>query len=126
MPIYEYRALNRSGKNVRGTVDADNIRTAKTKLKKDGIFILTTWNMWKNKKTKRLILKFGLLKILRLIKLDFKDILMPWHGSKDCYFHNFSMKELEKLAEKAGFKIIKRGEVRVRKNHNFYLTCQKI
>jgi general secretion pathway protein F len=39
MPVFEYRGLNRDGKTVRGTVDSDNQRTAKMKLKKDGIFI---------------------------------------------------------------------------------------
>lgn len=39
MPLFEYRGLNRDGRNVRGTVDADNSRAAKLKLKKDGLFI---------------------------------------------------------------------------------------
>ncbi len=39
MPIFEYRGLNRDGKTVRGTVDSENSRAAKLKLKKDGIFI---------------------------------------------------------------------------------------
>jgi len=39
MPLFEYRGLNKAGSNVRGTVDADNQRTAKAKLKKDGIFV---------------------------------------------------------------------------------------
>ena len=39
MPIFEYKGLNKNGSNVRGTVDADNLRSAKTKLKKDGIFV---------------------------------------------------------------------------------------
>lgn len=39
MPIYEYKGLNSSGKSVKGTVDADNSKTARVKLKKDGIFV---------------------------------------------------------------------------------------
>ncbi|MGE0526049.1 MAG: type II secretion system inner membrane protein GspF [Bdellovibrionales bacterium] len=39
MPIFEYRGLNRSGRTVRGTVDGDNLRAAKAKLKRDGIFV---------------------------------------------------------------------------------------
>ncbi len=39
MPIFEYRGLNKNGKSVRGTLDADNQRNAKLKLKKDGIFL---------------------------------------------------------------------------------------
>jgi len=39
MPIFEYRGLNKDGRNVRGTVDAENARAAKLRLKKDGIFV---------------------------------------------------------------------------------------
>ncbi len=39
MPVYEYRGLNKDGRNVRGMVDADNQRAAKLKLKKDGIYV---------------------------------------------------------------------------------------
>jgi general secretion pathway protein F len=39
VPIFEYRGLNRSGSNVKGTVDADNQRSARLKLKKDGVFV---------------------------------------------------------------------------------------
>ncbi len=42
MPIFEYRGLSKKGENVKGIVDADNIRTAKVKLKKDGVFVLTS------------------------------------------------------------------------------------
>lgn len=40
MPIFEYRGMSSSGKNVRGVVDADNSRAARLKLKKDGIFVV--------------------------------------------------------------------------------------
>ena len=39
MPIFEYRGLNKVGKNVKGIIDAENIRTARIKLKKDQIFV---------------------------------------------------------------------------------------
>ena len=39
MPIFAYSGLNQDGRTVRGTVDADNQRAAKIKLKKDGIFV---------------------------------------------------------------------------------------
>lgn len=39
MPIFEYRGLTRQGKNTKGVVDADSIRAARVKLKKDGIFV---------------------------------------------------------------------------------------
>lgn len=40
MPIYEYKGLTKEGKNLRGTVDADNLRSAKLKLKKNKIFVV--------------------------------------------------------------------------------------
>lgn len=39
MPVFEYRGLNKHGSTVRGTIDSDNSRTAKAKLKKDGIYV---------------------------------------------------------------------------------------
>lgn len=39
MPVFEYRGLNKEGRTVRGTVDTDNVRTAKMRLKKDGVFV---------------------------------------------------------------------------------------
>lgn len=39
MPVFEYKGLNQAGKNVRGSIDADNARAARTRLKKDGIFV---------------------------------------------------------------------------------------
>lgn len=40
MPLYEYKGLSKAGKNVRGTLDAENVRTARTRLKKDGIYVI--------------------------------------------------------------------------------------
>lgn len=39
MPIFEYKGLNKAGKNVKGILDAENMRTARVKLKKDQIFV---------------------------------------------------------------------------------------
>lgn len=39
MPIFEYRGMNQEGRTVRGTVDSENLRTAKLRLKKDGVFV---------------------------------------------------------------------------------------
>lgn len=40
MPIFEYRGLTKDGKNTKGIVDADNLRSARVRLKKDGIFLV--------------------------------------------------------------------------------------
>lgn len=40
MPIFEYKGLSRDGRNVKGTIDAENLRSARTRLKKDNIFVV--------------------------------------------------------------------------------------
>lgn len=40
MPIFEYRGLLKDGKSTKGTLDAENLRAARLKLKKDGIFVV--------------------------------------------------------------------------------------
>lgn len=40
MPIFEYKGLTKDGKNVKGVVDSENLRAARVKLKKDGIFVV--------------------------------------------------------------------------------------
>ncbi len=62
MPIYEYRGLTRDGKNTRGTLDSDNLRTARLKLKKDGIFVVDI----KDKKKASGVKKSGLRKTGRV------------------------------------------------------------
>lgn len=39
MPIFEYKGLKRDGKSTKGVVDAENMRAARAKLKKDGVFV---------------------------------------------------------------------------------------
>lgn len=97
-------------------------------LKKDGLLILTNWNLWPLKKWK--IIKSFLriiLKILGISKMDFRDIKIPFVNSAKCYFHCFSKRELKNSVAKAGFKIQKAGFVgwRNRKNANIYLVSQK-
>jgi general secretion pathway protein F len=38
LPIFEYEALNGSGKAIRGIIDAESARTARTKLKNQGVY----------------------------------------------------------------------------------------
>lgn len=40
MPIFEYRGLVRGGRNVKGVVDAENMRAARLRLKKDGVYVV--------------------------------------------------------------------------------------
>lgn len=40
MPIFEYKGITRDGKNTKGIIDAENLRAARAKLKKDGVFVV--------------------------------------------------------------------------------------
>lgn len=53
MPVFEYKGLNKVGKNVKGIVDADSLRTARVKLKKDGIFVKSLSDKSKTLKKKK-------------------------------------------------------------------------
>ena len=48
MPIYEYRGLTKEGRNTKGVVDADSSRTARLRLKKDGIYVIDIKDKKKN------------------------------------------------------------------------------
>lgn len=53
MPIFEYKGITQGGKNIRSTIDADNIRNARAKLKKDGIFVVELRDKAKAKQSAR-------------------------------------------------------------------------
>lgn len=53
MPVFEYKGLTRSGKNVRGVIDAENVRIAKLKLKKKEIYASYLRNKQSTKKEKK-------------------------------------------------------------------------
>lgn len=40
MALFEYRGLNQAGKNVRGSIEADNSKAARIRLKKDGVYVV--------------------------------------------------------------------------------------
>lgn len=48
MPVFEYKGLDRAGRNKKGIIDAENIRTARLKLKKEGIFVTDIKNKQKS------------------------------------------------------------------------------
>jgi len=53
MPLFEYHGLTKLGKNVRDTIDAENARAARLKLKKDGIFVIDLKDRTKQAKKKK-------------------------------------------------------------------------
>ncbi|NCN41039.1 type II secretion system inner membrane protein GspF [bacterium] len=52
MPVFEYKGLNKQGRNTKGVIDADNLRSAKAKLKKDGLFVTDIKDKTKSSKKK--------------------------------------------------------------------------
>ena len=108
----------------------DFLKEAKRVLKPKGFLFLTIWNLWSNKKGKKLIFNFTLSKIFSKSKLDFKDIFYPWKNSQgkvliQRYIHCFTKRELKKNVRQAGFQIKKSGETNRRLGKNIYLIAQK-
>ncbi|MFH1820611.1 MAG: class I SAM-dependent methyltransferase [Candidatus Nealsonbacteria bacterium] len=95
-------------------------------LRPGGLIILTVWDLWRGRGW-RLNLKYGLLKVLGLSKLDFKDIFVPWGKNHQRYIHCFTKKELICLTKKAGFTIKETGILKVpdSKQNNVFIVARK-
>lgn len=53
MPLFEYKGLNQKGSTVRGTLDSDSMKSARAKLKKDGIYVTDIKDRKKNDPAKK-------------------------------------------------------------------------
>ena len=102
------------------------LEEAKRTLKPGGLLILTVWDLWRGRGWK-LNLKFGLLKLLRISKLDFKDVFAPWAQKYQRYVHCFTKRELAGLAGKAGFQIKETGKLKMSQGRgtNIFIVAQK-
>jgi general secretion pathway protein F len=67
VPVYEYRALNASGRSIKGIVDADSSRAARLKLRRDGIFPIELREEADAQSDKR---ELDVLRVFRRIKLQ--------------------------------------------------------
>jgi general secretion pathway protein F len=67
VPVYEYRALNASGRSIKGIVDADSSRAARLKLRRSGIYPIELHEEADAQSEKR---DFDVLRFLRRIKLQ--------------------------------------------------------
>lgn len=105
------------------------LREAKRVLKPEGFLILTVWDLWQKSSFRKEIYKSILSKIVGKSKLDFYDILIPWMGMENCYFHCFKKKEFKNLIKKVNFKIKESGIIIVplkkRKHFNFYAIAKR-
>lgn len=103
----------------------------KRTLKKDGILIMTVWNLWQ-KKYWSPILKAILRSIFSLGFYHPGDLFIPWGQQKiPRYYHAFTPGELEKLLLKTGFEIMelfcaKRGKkVPFKQSQNICIIAKK-
>ncbi len=53
MPIFEYKGITKTGKNIKGIIDAENLRAARVKLKKDNVFVVDISDKKKGSQTKK-------------------------------------------------------------------------
>jgi len=99
---------------------------AKRVLKKDGLMILTVWNLWNDRLTP-VIKKYAVQKLLGKSKLDFKDVLLPFGKKEEArYLHAFTKGEIKRLLKKSGFNIENIQLVSRRSdNENIVAICSK-
>lgn len=102
------------------------LKQLKNKIGPDGKIIITVWNFWSQKKYRKKIFKFALLKLIGKNKMDFGDILFDWKNSRGerlskRYYHAFRKRELRRIFKAAGLKI---EEMR-KDEHNYYIAAGK-
>lgn len=115
---------------------------ARRVLKDQGILVLTVWDRWRSKRLGA-ICKYLFMKLMGRTELDFGDVFIPWKDNKldfdrsfapgirsrivQRYYHFFSKKEMLKLVESAGFKVVDVGLIRneTGQRQNLYLVGQK-
>lgn len=101
------------------------LKEARRVLKKDGMIVLTTWDLWNKKEPRRDVLKNLFNK-----ELEFKDVFVPWRDNFrnivfNRYVHLFTKGELKRLFKKAGFKVDKVGRT-YGKSRNIYIIAKKV
>lgn len=102
------------------------LKQLKSKVKPGGTIVITVWNLWRQKKYRRLILKFWLLKLLKKNQMDFGDIIFNWknadgQATAERYYHAFTKRDLTKLIKKSDLLIDKFYQ----DDYNFYLVLKK-
>jgi len=102
------------------------LKQLRSKLKDGGTIIITVWNLWTQKKYRRLIFKYYLLRLLKKNQFDFGDIIFNWKDAQgndlaQRYYHAFSKRDLAKLAKKADLIIDKLYQDK----YNYYLILKK-
>ncbi|PIV50596.1 hypothetical protein CO115_01840 [Candidatus Falkowbacteria bacterium CG_4_9_14_3_um_filter_36_9] len=119
------------------------LKQLKNKIKPDGKIILTVWNLWRQKRYRKLIIKYSFLKFISKSGLmsrrisrdpdsalrisgDFGDILFAWKNSRGeavsrRYYHAFTKFGLKKIIKKADLKIAKFYQDK----YNYYVILRR-
>lgn len=102
------------------------LRQMKAKLSDSGQLIISNWNLWSSPKHRPLLLRNFWLKILGKYELDYNDLLFSWKNSSgqkvsERYYHAYTKKELKKLSNLAGFRILRL----YRDKYNFWMIIEK-
>lgn len=95
-------------------------------LKPGGTLILAVWDIY-NRVYFKLVLKYFLLKILGINKMDFKDVLMHFNHKVNRYLHGFTWGEFKNLAERSKLEIVEIGKSQKTKkgNRSIYIIAKK-
>ena len=106
------------------------LKEAKRVLKSKGFFVVTIWDLLQRRTSWKLLFKYTLLKIIGKSKLDFGDIFVPWKISqeKDAqrYFHCFTKRELKRIVQGVGFKVLQiKSLKRSARHYNILLIAEK-
>lgn len=112
------------------TLRINALKNVKKHLRKDGILIISVWNLIYQDIFKKHRLYAKIRHLLSFGIFSKGDLFIPWKNERSKrYYYAFSPKELRKLLEKNGFKIIDelylKNAVQVNKEeaNNFYYIC---
>lgn len=102
------------------------LKQMKNKIKPEGRIVLTVWNMWPDKKLRRLIWKYFFLKVIGKSRMDIGDVIFDFKNSKKLaicrrYYHAFRMSEMKNIIKKAGLSIAKAYQDK----NNYYFIIKK-
>lgn len=87
--------------------------------KKDGIIIITVWNLWQKKYWKNIFHAFK--KWLSGGEYEWNDLMISWRGKVDRYYHAFTQSEFKNLLKKEHLEI----EKFFQEGHNYVAICRK-
>ncbi|MGL5830665.1 MAG: class I SAM-dependent methyltransferase [Candidatus Altimarinota bacterium] len=105
-------------------------------LEKDGLLIMTVWNLWQRKYLPQIFSAF-IKSIITFGDYQLGDLFIPWKNAQKQeqnkrYYHSFFPSELKKLFHQNGFQVIeefsaKKGQkVKFLQGYNYCLVARKI